>query len=56
LQYFAPSLQFLCGVLVFHEEMTAGRWLGFAFIWSSLAVFVAEGVLHARRLAMPATA
>jgi chloramphenicol-sensitive protein RarD len=51
LQYFAPSLQFMCGVFVFHEEMTAGRWLGFAFIWSSLAVFVAEGLLHARRRA-----
>lgn len=49
LQYFAPSLQFLCGVVVFHEAMSAGRWLGFAIIWVSLAVFVAEGVLHAQR-------
>jgi chloramphenicol-sensitive protein RarD len=49
LQYFAPSLQFLCGVLVFHEAMSAGRWVGFACIWVSLAVFVLEGLLHARR-------
>lgn len=55
LQYFAPSLQFLCGVLVFHEAMSSGRWLGFLIIWTSLAVFVAEGVLHARRpAALPA--
>lgn len=56
LQYFAPSLQFLCGVVIFHEEMTAGRWIGFAFIWSSLAVFVAEGVVHARRGVAPVAA
>jgi chloramphenicol-sensitive protein RarD len=48
LQYFAPSLQFMCGVLVFHEAMSTGRWVGFALIWSSLAVFVAEGVWNAR--------
>ncbi|MFT3712281.1 MAG: EamA family transporter RarD [Archangium sp.] len=48
LQYFAPSLQFLCGVLVFHEAMSSGRWLGFILIWSSLAVFIAEGVWNAR--------
>lgn len=48
LQYFAPSLQFLCGVLVFHEAMSNGRWLGFALIWTSLALFIAEGVWNAR--------
>ncbi|MFZ5442495.1 MAG: EamA family transporter RarD [Myxococcota bacterium] len=44
LQYLAPSLQFLFGVLVFHETMSPGRWLGFALIWASLALFVAEGL------------
>lgn len=48
LQYFAPSLQFLCGLLVFHEAMSAGRWLGFALIWGSLALFIAEGLWATR--------
>ena len=30
LQYVAPTLQFLLGVLYFGEAMSAGRWIGFA--------------------------
>ena len=45
LQYFAPTLQFLCGVLVFHERMSALRWVGFGLIWLSLVGFALEGVL-----------
>ena len=52
LQYFAPSLQFLCGVLVFHEEMSPGRWAGFGLIWVALAAFGVEGVVHHRRVAV----
>ena len=29
LQYLAPILQFALGVLYFHEDMPAGRWIGF---------------------------
>jgi len=39
LQYIAPVLQFLCGVLIVHETMPAGRWAGFAIVWLALAVF-----------------
>lgn len=49
LQYFAPSLQFLCGVVIFHEAMSPGRWAGFALIWASLVVFIAESVVVTRR-------
>lgn len=49
LQYFAPTLQFLCGVLVFHEQMSALRWAGFGLIWVSLAGFAAEGLWVQRR-------
>ena len=52
LQYFAPSLQFLCGVLVFHEAMSPGRWVGFALIWTALAAFGVEAVVHHRRAAV----
>lgn len=56
LQYFAPSLQFLCGVVIFHEAMSPGRWAGFALIWASLVVFIAESVVVTRRTRqVPAT-
>lgn len=51
LQYFAPTLQFLCGVLVFREQMSQLRWVGFALIWLSLIAFAAEGFLNASRSA-----
>lgn len=54
LQYIAPSLQFLCGVVVFHEAMSNGRWLGFGLIWAALVVFAAEGLWTSRRRHVPA--
>ncbi|WP_248962223.1 EamA family transporter RarD [Sphaerisporangium perillae] len=47
LQYIAPILQFLCGVLVAHETMPPSRWAGFAIIWLALAVFSWEGLHNA---------
>ncbi len=44
LQYFAPTLQFLCGVFFFHEQMSSLRWVGFGLIWLSLLGFAAEGL------------
>jgi len=36
LQYITPTLQFLCGVVVFHEAMPIARWAGFFAIWIAL--------------------
>lgn len=47
LQYIAPVLQFLCGVLIVREAMPIGRWAGFAIVWVALAVFTWEGLRHA---------
>lgn len=55
LQYIAPTLQLLIGVLVFGEMFDADRAIGFACIWAALAVFAIEGALRARR-STPATA
>jgi chloramphenicol-sensitive protein RarD len=52
LQYLAPTLQFLCGVLVFREPMSASRWVGFAVVWAGLLMFVADGV-RARHRTLP---
>jgi chloramphenicol-sensitive protein RarD len=43
LQYISPSLQFLLGVVVFHEAFDATRFVGFLLIWSALALYAAEG-------------
>ena len=43
IQYVGPAIQFLLGVLLLHNAMSSGRWLGFALIGAALAVFVADG-------------
>ena len=55
LQYIAPSLQLACAVLVFHEAFTGPRVIGFAMIWTALAVFALDGLL-ARARKPPLTA
>lgn len=52
LQYIAPTLQLLCGVLFFGEAFGPDRAIGFAFIWIALALFAGEGVVRARRRAV----
>ena len=38
LQYITPTMMFLIGVFINGEDMAATKLLGFAFIWSALAV------------------
>lgn len=49
LQYIAPTLQFLVGVLIYQEPFTAGQFIGFGIVWTALIIFGLEGAL-ARRL------
>jgi chloramphenicol-sensitive protein RarD len=49
LQYLAPILQFLLGVTVLGEHMSAIRWLGFALVWVALVVFTIEAGQYRRR-------
>lgn len=57
LQYLAPTLQFLCGVIVYGEALPLGRLLGFAAVWLALAVFSYDALTSMRRqLALSATA
>ena len=49
LQYLAPTIQFALGILVFHEEMPASRWIGFGLVWVALAMFTVEALNHRRR-------
>jgi chloramphenicol-sensitive protein RarD len=39
LQYLAPTLQFVCAVLIFHEAFSIGQLGSFALIWAGLALY-----------------
>jgi chloramphenicol-sensitive protein RarD len=48
MQYIAPTLQLLVGVLVLGEAFDRERAVGFVLIWVALAVFAGEGLWRAR--------
>jgi chloramphenicol-sensitive protein RarD len=48
-QYLGPTLQFLIGVLVFREAFSHTRAIGFAIIWSALAIYVTDSLWRNRR-------
>lgn len=52
IQYVSPTIQFLIGAFVLHEAMTQGRWLGFTFVWLSLAIFSVDAIRSGRRFAV----
>ncbi len=54
LQYIAPTLQFLLGVFVFHEAVSAQALAGFAAVWVALALFAGEALV--RKASAPVTA
>lgn len=55
LQYVTPTLQFVIGLWVVHETMSAGRWVGFMMVWLALAVFSVDSLRAARaRASVPA--
>ncbi|NGO42769.1 EamA family transporter RarD [Streptomyces sp. YC419] len=49
LQYLAPVLQFLLGVLYFREAMPAERWAGFALVWAALSLLTWDALRTSRR-------
>ena len=49
LQYTAPTLNLLIGVLVYGEEFPFSRLIGFLLVWSALAVLMVEGILQRAR-------
>jgi chloramphenicol-sensitive protein RarD len=48
LQYLAPTLQFLIGVLVYGEPMPLSRLAGFVLVWVALVIFSVDAVRAAR--------
>ncbi len=49
IQYIAPTLQFLLGVLIYGESLTPARLLAFAAIWIALFIYTFDSILQARR-------
>jgi chloramphenicol-sensitive protein RarD len=43
MQYIAPTMQFLLGVLIYKEPFTTTRLIGFSLVWIALVVFWVEG-------------
>jgi chloramphenicol-sensitive protein RarD len=56
LQYIAPSLQLVCGVLFYHESFAPRRAAGFSLVWVALLLYAADGLWRARRAARAAHA
>jgi chloramphenicol-sensitive protein RarD len=42
--YINPGLQMAWGVVIGHEPMPVGRWIGFALIWLALTLFAVDAV------------
>ena len=53
LQYIAPTLQFLIGVLVYKEPFDLSRFIGFGLVWVALIVFAVENYLANRTIVEP---
>ena len=50
LQYLGPILQFMTGLLIFDEDMTGPRWVGFVIVWLALVIFTVDAITHRRRV------
>jgi chloramphenicol-sensitive protein RarD len=49
LQYLAPVLQFVLGILYFHEAMPPERWAGFGLVWLALTLLTWDALHTAHR-------
>lgn len=49
LQYIGPSIQMMLGVWLYHEPFGSERQLGFALIWTALALYSLEALWRAWR-------
>ena len=52
LQYLAPTMQFLIGVLIRDEPMPLTRLAGFALVWVALAFFTVDALRSSRETAV----
>jgi chloramphenicol-sensitive protein RarD len=55
LQFIAPSLQLVCGLVVFGETLAPARATGFVLIWIGLLIYIVNALWQARIRAPAAT-
>ena len=55
IQYLAPTLQFLLGVLLYDEPFSRTQFVGFGLVWAALILFGAEGLYARRALWIPSS-
>ena len=48
MQYITPTVMFLVGVFINHEEMSGSRWVGFLTIWLALSFLATDMVRSGR--------
>jgi chloramphenicol-sensitive protein RarD len=48
LQFIAPTMQLVCGLVVFREPFEAARATGFVLIWIGLLIYAGNGLWRAR--------
>jgi len=49
LQFVTPVMQFIIGVWLLGEQMTTGRWIGFAIVWVALVLLTVDSARASRR-------
>ncbi len=49
LQYLTPTMQLMCGVVVFDEPMPLERLAGFVLVWIALTLLATDALRNARR-------
>lgn len=49
LQFVTPVMQFVVGVWLLGEQMTTGRWIGFAIVWLALILLTIDSLRAAGR-------
>lgn len=48
LQYIAPILQLLLGVVLYGEAVSSGEWFGFVLVWIALVIYTIDNVRMSR--------
>jgi chloramphenicol-sensitive protein RarD len=49
LQYSVPTINFLLGWLLYHEELSPSRFIGFGLIWVALVIVTVDSIRRARQ-------
>jgi chloramphenicol-sensitive protein RarD len=48
-QFIAPTLQFLCAIFIFNEQLSSTKLIGFVFIWVGALLFIFERAIFLKK-------